>query len=126
MAKKLRLKVGDRVRLRGGSEYATVFANPYMFRGERRVGVIWDHQLGHVLTVEVSRLVKAAARGCVPLEARPVSVGALQHPARLYLDRHSLSEPCNVCSAKAGEPCVNLLTSAVLLGTHAQAPGALS
>lgn len=56
MTAPLRLQIGDRVLLRGGSECATVFANPYTFKGKRHVAVVWDHRPKHVLTVEVARL----------------------------------------------------------------------
>lgn len=73
-----RLPIGTRVRLRGRSECATVFAVPYTFRGRRQVAVVWDHQPKFVLTVEVARLELVELESpTVPPEARPVSVGAM-------------------------------------------------
>jgi hypothetical protein len=78
-----RLQIGTRVRLRGASGLGTVFAVPYVFRGIRRAGVTWDSAPKWLATVDVSSLilVKTEPVG-VPPEARPVSVGALQHPMR--------------------------------------------
>lgn len=58
----------------------------------------------------------------VPESARPYSVGVLQHPAHLYLDRHVSSDRCNVCSAEPGAPCFNLFTGQRLADPHIQAP----
>ncbi len=124
VGKKLRFKVGDRVTVAVG--HFTGFRGRITQRAHKDV----RPHLTYVVTFEqpcggyewAGFNDAELEPWTVPLQARPVSVGALQHPARLYFDRHSLSEACNVCSAKAGEPCVNLLEGNVLLGTHVQAP----
>jgi hypothetical protein len=78
-----RLRIGDRVRLRGSSDLGTVFAVPYTFRGELRAGVSWDAAPKWFASVAVSSLilVKTEPVG-VPPEARPISVGALMRGSR--------------------------------------------
>lgn len=104
-------RIGDRVRLRGSTQLGTVFAVPYVVKGERRCGVVWDLRPNGPAIVAVSSLVKAKGyqHGTVPPEARPLSVGALQHPARPPAPRlpharitHVLIDGCRfeVASAK--------------------------
>lgn len=54
------LRIGDRVRLRRGGALGTVFANPYDFRGKRKVGVTWDAFPNHVLSIGLSAVVRVA------------------------------------------------------------------
>lgn len=131
MAKKLRFKVGDRVICARGcciQSTGRIVRRTPALAANGKPGADWvvrldvPVKLGSKEREEVWFDDNELEPWTVPLEARPDSVGALQHPARLYLDRHSLSERCNVCSAKVGEPCTNLLTGDVLPGTHTQAP----
>jgi hypothetical protein len=132
MGSKLRFKVGDRVNCARGVALGSTgriarrvtaqSPNPLSRMPDWIVRLDKPIKLGSSDREEVWFHDDELEPWTVPLEARPASVGALQHPARLYLDRHSLSEPCNVCSAKIGEPCRNLLTGSVLPGTHTQAP----
>lgn len=129
MAKKLRFKVGQRVTCARG--ICIEAAGRIVRRAPAtsgKIGADWVVRLDRPTKLGSSEVQELRFDDdelepwTVPPEARPLSVGALQHPARHYLDRHSLSERCNVCSAKAGEPCVNLLEGTVLRGTHTQAP----
>jgi hypothetical protein len=79
------LRIPDRVRLRNDAALGTVFANPYEFGGKVKAGVIWDAAPKWLASVEVSRLVRAESEtACVPVEARPYSVGALASPERRF------------------------------------------
>ncbi len=83
MAKPVPLELSDRVRSRGGSSLGTVVAVPHDFRGERRVGVIWDHLPKWWASVALSSLVRVTREPVVvPPEARPISVGALKRGFR--------------------------------------------
>lgn len=75
--------IGDRVRRRGSTEQGTVFATPYTFHGRLKTAVTWDSEPKWVASIECAKLarVDAGPAGVAP-EARPVSVGALQHPMR--------------------------------------------
>jgi hypothetical protein len=79
------LRISDRVRLRGSAALGTVFAVPYQFRGVLRVGVAWDVAPKWFASVAASSLVRVTREPVgVPLEARPLSVGALQAPERRW------------------------------------------
>ncbi len=71
--------IGTRVRLRGSKQLGTVFAVPYTFRGEQRVGVAWDASPGRFHTVPESSIELAGKGAGVPAAARPLAVGALYH-----------------------------------------------
>lgn len=72
------LRIGDRVRLLCTPFKGTVFAVPYEFRGDTRVGVVWDDMPKLHDSVSVGLLASAEPRPpTVPPEARPLSVGAM-------------------------------------------------
>lgn len=122
MAKR-QFRIGDRVRLRDGSAGATIFANPYTFKGERQVAVTWDHRPKLVLTIEVSRIKLVARRPALRFKvgdrvicARGMAIGSTGCVARRVVSKGpnrplsrtpdwvvQLDEPCQLSSGSVME-----------------------
>lgn len=84
----MNLPIGSRVRLRGGADLGTTLSDPYVFRGQLQVGVVWDATPRWHETATVSYLVLVTHEPVgVPVEARPYSVGAMAGGVRWDRER---------------------------------------